>query len=107
IIQIEYEDGEKETLQIPAEIWSRDSRSVSKLIITSKTIKSVEVDPRLQTADVERENNYLPRRVIKSRFELFKDEKKKNEMQKAKAAEDGQDDDDDDDDEEDEDEEDE
>ena len=88
ILQIEYEDKSKDHLYIPAEIWRRDSQRVSKLLITAKLVKSLVVDPHLQTADVDLENNYFPRRVIKSRFDLFKEKEEKNPMQKAAAAKD-------------------
>jgi len=86
VLEIEYEDESKDQMYLPAEIWRRDSQKVSKLFITSKLINSLVVDPHLQTADVDLENNYFPRRVIKSRFELFKEKKKKNPMQKAAKA---------------------
>ncbi|MBW3595788.1 MAG: aminopeptidase [Planctomycetes bacterium] len=87
ILEIEYEDGDKQELRIPAEIWRANNQRASKLLITDKTIKSLVLDPHLETADVDTENNYFPRRVVKSRFELFKEKQEKNEMQKAKEAE--------------------
>lgn len=86
ILEIEYEDGEKQELRIPADIWRLNDRQVSRLVITDKTIKNIVLDPHLETADVELENNYFPRRIVKSRFELFKEQKSQNEMQKAKKA---------------------
>lgn len=82
ILQIDYTDGTTEELRIPAEIWRYDNYNVSKLIMTNKEIKSIALDPHLETADVELENNFFPRRPVKSRFQLFKEEKKKqNPMQ--------------------------
>ena len=50
-------------------------------------ITAIELDPQLQTADCDLSNNHFPPKIIRSRFELFKEQKKqKNEMQKAKAA---------------------
>ncbi len=86
ILEIEYEDGQKQELRIPADIWRLNDRQVSRLLITDKTIKSILLDPHLETADVELENNYFPRRIVKSRFELFKEKKGQNEMQKKKPA---------------------
>jgi aminopeptidase N len=85
ILKFEFDDGTTDELRIPAEIWRRDHTEVSKLYITAKTIKQIVLDPHLETADVELENNFLPRRVIKSRFQLFKEKQGKNEMQKAGA----------------------
>jgi hypothetical protein len=89
ILEFEFEDGSKEELRIPAEIWRRNQRRVSKLFITEKTIQTIVLDPHLETADVELENNYLPRRIVKSRFKLYKDrERRKNDMQRARGDED-------------------
>ena len=84
ILQVDYDDGTSEELHIPAEIWRRNSRNVSKLLIASKEIKSLTVDPHLQTADVDLTNNHFPPRPIKSRFQLFKQKKERNQMQKSK-----------------------
>jgi hypothetical protein len=82
ILQVDYADGTTEELRIPAEIWRYDNSNVSKLIVTKKEIKSVTLDPHLETADVDLENNSFPRRPVKSRFQLFKDaQKPPNPMQ--------------------------
>ena len=88
IINIEFEDNTNEVLRIPAEIWRRNNENVNKLFVTEKTIKSLTLDPHLETADVDLENNHWPRKVIKSRFKLFKEKKSKNDMQKARGEED-------------------
>lgn len=93
IFDIEFEDGSHEELRIPAEIWRRNNEKVSKLIVTEKTIKSLTLDPHLETADVDLENNHWPPKVIKSRFKLFKEKESKNDMQKARGDEDPADDD--------------
>ncbi len=83
ILEVEYESGAKELLRIPAEIWKANPRRVSKLLMTKRPIKSLLVDPYLETADADVENNRFPRRVVKSRFQLFKEERGKNPMQEA------------------------
>jgi len=83
ILAIEYEDGEIENLRIPAEIWRKFPKTVSKLFVTQREIRSIELDPHLETADVDRSNNHYPRKPVKSRFQLFKEKKEKNPMQKA------------------------
>ncbi len=88
LLQIDFTDGSSEELRIPAEIWRRNNERVAKLIITEKTIDRLRLDPHLETADVDVENNFFPRRIVKSRFKLFKEKQRKNEMQKAKAAND-------------------
>ena len=46
------------------------------------------LDPRLETADVDLDNNFFPPRISKSRFQLFKQRKRLNDMQKAEGMED-------------------
>jgi hypothetical protein len=87
VLKIEFEDGTDAEVRIPAEIWRRNNQQVSKLVITEKPIKYLILDPHLETADVDLSNNYFPPRIAKSRFQLYKSRKQKNEMQKAKAAE--------------------
>ena len=41
-------------------------------MVTEKDIASVVIDPLQETADVDIENNYYPRRIIPSRIESFK-----------------------------------
>ncbi|WP_373415199.1 M1 family metallopeptidase [Glaciecola sp. KUL10] len=74
ILELEFEDGSKDNMYIPAEIWRRSPKAVSKLIVTEKdkVLKSVTVDPRWETADVDVENNHYPRRIIPSRIETYK-----------------------------------
>jgi hypothetical protein len=72
IFDAEFEDGTKQHVRIPAEIWKQNNEKVTKLLMTEKQIKSITLDPRLETADVELENNYFPPRISKSRFEMFK-----------------------------------
>jgi hypothetical protein len=88
ILEFTYADNSKERHYIPSEIWKRDDLQVSKVFFTKKIITSVALDPLLETADVDRGNNYWPQRIPKSRFELFNpqngNEREPNEMQKAK-----------------------
>ena len=74
IIKFEFEDGSSETQRIPAEIWRMDDKKISKVFAFAKPVKQVILDPQEETADVNTENNYYPRRPIPSRFEVFKQE---------------------------------
>jgi len=85
IFRIDYEDGSTEELRIPAEIWRHNNQRVTKLFWTEKSIKSLTLDPHLETADADEENNYWPSRPVKSRFKLFKEKEKRNDMQKAQG----------------------
>lgn len=74
ILGVTYSDGTEERINIPAEIWRRSPYKVRKLLITEKgrDITQVVVDPNWETADVDIENNYYPRRIIPSRVEAYK-----------------------------------
>ena len=86
ILELEFEDESKREVRVPAEIWRRNNKQVSKLVITEKPVKGFVVDPHLETADVDLQNNYFPPRVIKSRFQLFKENRvQRNEMQRDRA----------------------
>lgn len=85
ILRFVYQDSSEEIVRIPAEIWRLAEEQVTKVFPTKKEIKSIELDPYLETADTDRSNNYWPPRVIPTRFELFKQkrEEKANPMQEA------------------------
>ena len=87
ILEISFKDGKNKRVRIPAEIWKRNNGSVNKLIISQKEITQIEVDPMLETADTDRQNNFWPRKAIESRFQLQKRKRNKNPMQKARAEE--------------------
>ena len=74
ILEMTFADGSKEMMRIPAEIWRRTPKAVSKLVVTDKDkeLVSVTVDPRWETADVDVENNHYPRQIIPSRIEAYK-----------------------------------
>ena len=89
LLEFEYVDGSKEVVRIPAEIWKRNHKQVSKVFITEKELVRVTLDPFLETADVDRNNNYWPPRVEPTRFQLYKQREynRENLMQRAKRAE--------------------
>jgi hypothetical protein len=84
ILKITYADNSHEVMRIPAEIWRRNPEFVSKLIMTTKEIKALEIDPNLETADTNVDNNNWPAKLVKSRFQLWKKKFKDSPMKKAK-----------------------
>jgi hypothetical protein len=72
ILKAEFEDGSTQDFRYPAEIWRKNNLEVTKLLMTKKPVKSLTLDPYLETADVELENNFFPRRILKSRFDVFR-----------------------------------
>jgi hypothetical protein len=71
ILQFTFADQSKEIVRIPAEIWRRDCFKVSKVFFFQKEVVSVTLDPFLETADCETFDNYFPRRMVLSRFDIF------------------------------------
>lgn len=88
LLDLEFEDGSRESLRIPAEIWRRNPLRVSKLIMIEKMLTRIVLDPQEETADSDRSNNFFPPEPVRSRFQLFKRKKEKNPMQKARDASD-------------------
>ncbi|RUO42348.1 aminopeptidase [Pseudidiomarina aestuarii] len=90
LLEWTYADGTKDSMHIPAEIWRRNAKNVSKLIVTDKEVTDFAVDPQWETADVDIVNNYYPRRIIPSRIEAFKsnrqaDHIRRDLMQESKS----------------------
>lgn len=83
IFDVEFDDGSTESFHLPAEIWARDNEKAAYTVVTSKKLVRVTLDPRLQTADVDLANNHYPPQMTKSRFQLFKEQRRPNEMQRA------------------------
>lgn len=88
IIEFTFEDGTKEVQRIPAEIWRLDNYKISKVFISEKKIISFQLDPFLETADTEVNNNSWPRKMEPTRFELYRENfgygKAPNPMKEAK-----------------------
>jgi hypothetical protein len=93
IVQLVYDDGSTEDYRYPAEIWRYDNTTFKKIIQTDKIVKQFILDPYLETADVDRSNNYYPKKEEANRFQLYKERQMRrrfeggeNPMQRAKRA---------------------
>ena len=73
IIEFTYKDGTKEVEKIPAEIWRMNENVATKVFVKDKEVVNIALDPHRETADTEADNNYFPKREVKSRFEQFKE----------------------------------
>jgi hypothetical protein len=73
IAEYTYEDGTKERKVYPAQIWRKNDKEVSKLITSNKKLVSIQVDPDLETADIDTSNNSWPKKEEKSKFDTFKE----------------------------------
>jgi hypothetical protein len=88
ILEFSFSDGTTQKEYIPAEIWKMGNKTAKKVFWFEKELVSINLDPNLETADVDRSNNYWPTQVVPSRFELFQQKSRdsENEMQKAKRS---------------------
>lgn len=85
ILLAKFEDGSEEVIRIPAEIWRRDEQVVSRIFIFDKAVVSFKVDPYLETADCDLDNNAWPAEVQPTRFQLYQQQKtRENPMQRQK-----------------------
>jgi hypothetical protein len=84
IMEFTFEDGTTEVQRIPAEIWRVYEEKVSKVFIFDKVVKSFRLDPFLETADTDLNNNTWPREMQATRYQLYKQEesRKENPMQR-------------------------
>ncbi len=73
ILRFTFTDGTSEIQTVPAEIWRKNERQVTKVFVMDKEVVDITLDPNAETADVEVENNFFPRRDIKSRLQQFKE----------------------------------
>jgi hypothetical protein len=73
ILEFVYKDGSTEIIRIPAEIWRKNDQKVVKVFPTSKEVVNVILDPFQETADIDLENNYWPRKELPSRFKLYQE----------------------------------
>lgn len=72
ILEFEFTNGTKEIQRIPAEIWRKNNIEVSKVFMFEKEVANITLDPLLETADVDLNNNSWPPKIQPSRFQLYK-----------------------------------
>lgn len=72
IIQANYKDGTSEIIRLPAEIWRYNPQNITKVLHLPKEVNSFALDPNLETADIDEENNHFPRKKMASQFEKIK-----------------------------------
>jgi len=94
ILNFTFKDGSTKEVRIPAEIWRKNDRNVSKVFFFKKEVASIDMDPWLETADINLNDNSWPRKTQLSKFQLFKNKKsrygnssKENKMQRDRRNE--------------------
>ncbi|MEM7310715.1 MAG: M1 family metallopeptidase [Planctomycetota bacterium] len=89
LLELHFEDGSVEEVRVPAEIWRQNGDTVSKMVRTPKTLARVVLDPHLETADVDLDDNHFPRKVMPQRMQLEKNDRDRpNPMREAREARD-------------------
>ena len=83
------ENNTHELVKIPAEIWMKNNTQITKVFAFDKEVKQIELDPFLETADTDRNNNYWPVKIEPTKFELYqyknrRDKSGSNPMKKKK-----------------------
>lgn len=83
IIEFTFKDNSTEVVYIDAQAWGKNENTFTKVFPHLKEVKSFRLDPYRETADINEENNYFPRRFVPNRFEMYKQQKveRKNPMQ--------------------------
>ncbi|WP_299552683.1 M1 family metallopeptidase [Seonamhaeicola sp.] len=76
IVEYTYADGTKKTETYPAQIWRKNDKEVTKAIASDKEIVNITLDPNLETADIDTNNNSWPKEVQPSDFDKFKNKVK-------------------------------
>ncbi|MDX2431968.1 MAG: M1 family aminopeptidase, partial [Bacteroides sp.] len=72
VIEFTFEDGGKVVKRVPAEVWSKNNLKTSKVFRFQNKVVEVTLDPFMETADCNTENNLWPPRMGENRFDLFK-----------------------------------
>lgn len=67
-LEITYEDGNKELIRIPVEIWRKNPHKTKWLKRSKIKITQAIIDPFWEIGDTEIENNYYPTRLIPARL---------------------------------------
>ena len=83
IIEFNFMDGSSTLKRIPAEIWKHNNYNIQKVFGFEKEVKTILLDPYLETADTEINNNSWPAVYHPSTFELFK---QKSSWEKMKVS---------------------
>jgi len=73
IIEWTYADGTKEVEKIPAQIWRKNEKGLTKVFIKDKQVTGIKLDPMRETADIDESNNKWPNNITEpSKFTVFK-----------------------------------
>ena len=85
-VTLHYQNGQKETIRLPVDIWRKNPNTFSKLIPLSAPLDYVELDSQWETGDVDRSNNRFPRAIEDEQYDVqFSEDPPKNQCKKRKT----------------------
>ena len=73
VVEFTYTDGTTDVRRVPAEIWRKGGKEVTKVFVTPKEATRIVLDPFLELADTDLTNNAWPRNVRPTRIDLYND----------------------------------
>jgi len=72
ILEWTFKDGTKEYEKIPAQVWRKNEKGVTKVFVKDKEVAEVKLDPMRETADIDESNNTWPKEIVQTKFQVFK-----------------------------------
>jgi len=69
IVEFLFEDGTKEMHKFPVQIWRKNNDTAKRVFATDKKIVKMQLDPKLETADIDISNNVWPAEAATSKFD--------------------------------------
>lgn len=69
IAELQFEDGTTEVHKFPAQIWRRNNDTAKRVFATDKKVVKIQLDPKLETADIDVSNNVWPKEEKPSKFD--------------------------------------
>ena len=72
ILEWTFDDGSTEIERIPAQVWRKNEKGLTKVFMKDKVVTAVRLDPMRETADIDESNNKWPAVGQPSKFSVFK-----------------------------------
>tara|TARA_R110000765_G_scaffold202_8_gene569 strand:- start:35 stop:2305 length:2271 start_codon:yes stop_codon:yes gene_type:complete len=74
IVEYTYADGSVKNVTYPPEIWRKNSKEVSMVLSSTSELTGINIDPKMETADIDTTNNSWPKKEQESEFDKMKEE---------------------------------
>jgi hypothetical protein len=87
ILRFTFTDGSTEVIRHPAEIWLKNEERFKKVFVFEKEVVKVELDPFLETADTDLNDNVWPEERKPTRFELYRSSRGGRSLNRMQQAE--------------------